>query len=99
MVRRVGELILAGQRGEASALLASIPEEDRLARPAPQMVTQEKVLRERDRRGLSAAPQRISDRYRAIGEGWRQFGEVRHDLTLRLLPPATKLAKSTPDAA
>jgi 5-methylcytosine-specific restriction endonuclease McrA len=67
MVRRVGELILAGQRGEASALLASIPEEDRVARPAPQMVTQEKVLRERDRRGLSVAQKFAAhERY-----GWR----------------------------
>lgn len=67
MVRRVGELILAGQRGEASALLASIPEADCVVPPAPQAVTQEGVLRERDRRGLSAA-QRFAahERY-----GWR----------------------------
>ena len=67
MVRRVGELILAGQRGEASALLASIPEADRVAPVAPQTVTQEKVLRERDRRGLSAAQKFAAhERY-----GWR----------------------------
>jgi hypothetical protein len=35
----------------------------------------------------------MSDRHRAIGEGWGKFGEVRHDLTLRLLSAATKLAK------
>jgi 5-methylcytosine-specific restriction endonuclease McrA len=67
MVRRVGELILAGERGEASALLASIPEVDRVAPPAPQMVAQEKVLRERDRRNLSAAQKfAVHERY-----GWR----------------------------
>jgi len=55
MVRRVEELILTGERGEASALLDSIPEVDRVAPPAPQTVTREKVLRERDRRNLSAA--------------------------------------------
>jgi hypothetical protein len=48
-------------------MLASIPEEDRFARPAPQMVTQETVLRERDRRGLSAAQKFAAhERY-----GWR----------------------------
>jgi 5-methylcytosine-specific restriction endonuclease McrA len=67
MVRRVGELILAGQRGEASALLASIPEADRVAPSAPQTVTQEKVLRERDRRGPSAGQKFAAhERY-----GWR----------------------------
>jgi hypothetical protein len=55
MVRRVGELILTGRRGEASELLASIAEADRVAPPAPPTVTQETVLRERDRGGLSAA--------------------------------------------
>lgn len=67
MVRRVGELIIAGQRGEASALLDSIPRADRVAPPAPQTVTQEKVMRERDRRGLSAAKKFAAhERY-----GWR----------------------------
>ena len=67
MVRRVGELILAGKRGEASALLDSIPREDRVAPPAPQTAIQEKVLRERDRRNLSAAQKlAVHQRY-----GWR----------------------------
>ena len=66
-VRRVSELILAGERGEASALLASIPEEDRVAPPAPRTVTPEKVLRERDRRSLSAAQKfAVHEHY-----GWR----------------------------
>jgi hypothetical protein len=67
MVRRVGELILAGERGEASALLASIPEVDRVVPPARQTVTRENVLRERDRRSLSAAQKfAVHERY-----GWR----------------------------
>jgi hypothetical protein len=67
MVRRVGELIIAGERGEASELLASIPEVDRVAPPARQAVTQETVLRERDRRNLSAAQKfAVHERY-----GWR----------------------------
>jgi hypothetical protein len=67
MVRRVGELVLAGQRDEASAMLASIPEQNRIAPRAPQMVTDETVLRERDRRGLSAA-QKFAAHQRY---GWR----------------------------
>jgi 5-methylcytosine-specific restriction endonuclease McrA len=67
IVRRVCELILDGQRGEASALLASIPRGDRVVRPVPQMVTQEKVPRERDRRRLSAA-QKFAVYER---DGWR----------------------------
>jgi HNH endonuclease len=55
MVRRVGELILAGKRGQASELLASVPEEDRISPTGPRTVTQEKVLAERDRRRVSAA--------------------------------------------
>ena len=67
MVRRVGELILAGKRGEASALLDSIPREGRVAPRAPQTVTQEKVLRERDRRNLSPAKKfAVHESY-----GWR----------------------------
>jgi 5-methylcytosine-specific restriction endonuclease McrA len=67
MVRRVGELILAGKRVHASELLASVPEEDRIARTGPRTVTQEKVLAERDRRRVSAAQMfAVHERY-----GWR----------------------------
>jgi hypothetical protein len=67
LVRRVCELILAGKRGAASALLDSIPKEDSVAPPAPQTVTQEKVLLERDHRRLSPAQLfAVHERY-----GWR----------------------------
>jgi hypothetical protein len=66
MVRRVGELILAGKRAVASGLLDSIPKEDRVAPSTPQTVTQE-VLLERDSRRPSIAQMfAVHERY-----GWR----------------------------
>ena len=49
--------------------------------------------------GSHGQPQLISDGHRTIGGDWGQFGEVRHELTLRLLSAATKLAKPAPGAA
>ena len=49
--------------------------------------------------GSHGEPQPVSYRHKAIGGDWDQFGEVRHDLTLRPLPAATKLAKPAPGAA
>ena len=44
--------------------------------------------------GSHGQPQMISDGHRATGDDWRQFREVRHDLTLHLLSAAAKLAKT-----
>src|SRR5947209_3403614 len=55
------------RRGEASELLASIPEADCVAAPAARALTREEVLRDHDRRGLSAAQEfAVYERY-----GWR----------------------------
>ncbi len=66
-LRRVGELILAGKRAEAAALLEAIPAADPMRPPAPSMVTNKQVLPQRDtRRPSIAAKFAAHARY-----GWR----------------------------
>jgi len=49
--------------------------------------------------GSHSETQRISNGHRAIGDDWLQFGDVRHDLTPRLLRGTAKPARPTPVAA